>query len=99
MRLEAPDGRAAAPRPLLEIISEASRRLPDDLKVRYPGVPWRAVQGAGNVYRHTYNKVSPEIVWETALKQLDDLWEIVRLEIGRDDPDTAKRSGLEGKET
>ena len=83
----------------LEIISEASRRLPDDLKARYPGVPWRAVQDAGNVYRHTYNKISAEIVWDTALEQLDGLWEFVRLELGRDGTDPAKRSGLEGKET
>ncbi len=25
----------------LEIISEASRRLPDDLKARHPSIPWR----------------------------------------------------------
>lgn len=83
----------------LEIISEASRRLPDDLKARYPGVPWRAVQGAGNVYRHTYNKVSTEIVWDTALEQLDGLWAVVRQESGRDDPDAVEPSELEGKET
>jgi uncharacterized protein with HEPN domain len=34
----------------LEIISEASRRLPDDLRQRHPGIDWRALAGLGNVY-------------------------------------------------
>jgi uncharacterized protein with HEPN domain len=35
----------------LEIISEASRRLPDDVKARHPEIDWVAVAAAGNVYR------------------------------------------------
>jgi uncharacterized protein with HEPN domain len=36
----------------LEIISEASRRLPDYLKARHPAISWREMAGAGNVFRH-----------------------------------------------
>ena len=32
----------------LEIISEASRRLPDDLKARHPSIAWKDMAGAGN---------------------------------------------------
>lgn len=39
----------------LEIISEASRRLPDELKARHPQVPWREMAAAGNFYRHKIN--------------------------------------------
>ena len=38
----------------LEIISEASRRLPDETKLRHPEVPWRNIADAGNIYRHDY---------------------------------------------
>jgi uncharacterized protein with HEPN domain len=34
----------------LEIISEASRRLPDEMKTRYPAIAWKNMAGAGNVY-------------------------------------------------
>jgi uncharacterized protein with HEPN domain len=36
----------------LEIISEASRRLPTELKEHHPGIPWKQMAGAGNIYRH-----------------------------------------------
>jgi uncharacterized protein with HEPN domain len=40
----------------LEIISEASRRLPDDLKALHPAIAWKQMAGAGNVYRHDYER-------------------------------------------
>lgn len=49
----------------LEIISEASRRLPEDLKQRHPSIPWRGIAGAGNVYRHDYDGLAPQRVWDT----------------------------------
>jgi uncharacterized protein with HEPN domain len=36
----------------LAIISEASRRLSDELKARWLGIPWREIAAAGNFYRH-----------------------------------------------
>ena len=39
----------------IEIISEASRRLPDAWKARHPTVPWGKVAGIGNVLRHDYD--------------------------------------------
>ena len=41
----------------LEIISEASRRLPEDLLHRHSEIDWAAVAAAGNVYRHEYEAV------------------------------------------
>jgi len=48
-----------------EIISEASRRLPDELKARHPQIAWRQMAGAGNVYRHDYEDVAAHLVWNT----------------------------------
>ncbi len=50
----------------LEIISEASRRLPDDLFRRRPEIDWVAVAAAGNVCRHEYDAVDEALVWHTA---------------------------------
>src|SRR3979411_2916788 len=50
----------------LEIVSEASRRLPDELKERYPDLDWTAIAAAGNVYRHEYDAVDHNQLWRTA---------------------------------
>ena len=57
----------------LEIISEASRRLPAAIKARYPEIPWEDVAGAGNVYRHDYEDVRQRAVWNTVQKHLPPL--------------------------
>ena len=41
----------------LEMISEASQRLPTEIKDRYPEIDWIAVAAAGNIYRHDYEGV------------------------------------------
>jgi uncharacterized protein with HEPN domain len=64
----------------LEIVSEAVRRLPEDLKARYPEVPWRRIAGAGNVYRHDYEDVLAVILWDTVRDHLHTLESAVRQE-------------------
>jgi uncharacterized protein with HEPN domain len=49
----------------LEIISEASRRLPEALKARHPSIEWRDMAAAGNIYRHEYEDVAAQAVWHT----------------------------------
>ena len=57
----------------LEIISEASRHLPRDLKEREPDIPWDAIAGIGNVLRHDYHRADPLILWETCRTDLPPL--------------------------
>jgi len=57
----------------LEIISEASRRLPEELKGRHPKIDWLAVAAAGNVYRHEYESVDEVQLWYTVQRELAGL--------------------------
>jgi uncharacterized protein with HEPN domain len=52
------------------IISEASRRLPDELKARHPAIAWRQMAAAGNVYCHDYEDVAAQFVWDTVQEAL-----------------------------
>jgi uncharacterized protein with HEPN domain len=54
----------------LEIVSEASRRVPRSLQNDRPEIPWRQVADFGNVLRHTYFDIESETVWAIATKQL-----------------------------
>lgn len=66
----------------LEIISEASRKLPSEMKARHPEVPWTQIAGAGNVYRHDYEDVSAQSIWKTASEEIRSLERAVATELG-----------------
>jgi uncharacterized protein with HEPN domain len=66
----------------LEIISEASRRLPDTLKQRHPHIQWRQMAGAGNIYRHDYEDVAAKRVWDTIQAALPSLRSVMEIELG-----------------
>lgn len=67
----------------LEIISEASRRLPADIKSRHPEIPWTDMAGAGSIYRHQYHDVRGDLLWHTVQNELEPLQHAVELELGR----------------
>src|SRR5215475_5433704 len=67
----------------LEIISEASRRLPDDLKARHPSIAWKRMAGAGNVYRHDYEDVAAHYLWDTLQRDLRELRVVIEQELSR----------------
>jgi uncharacterized protein with HEPN domain len=67
----------------LEIISEASRRLPNEVKRRHPAIPWKQMAGAGNVYRHDYEDVAAEFVRETVERALPPLRVVIEAELKR----------------
>jgi len=65
----------------LEVISEASRRLPAELKARHPSINWQRIAGAGNVYRHDYDDLSPRTIWQTVTLALPPLRAVVEQEL------------------
>jgi uncharacterized protein with HEPN domain len=67
----------------LEIISEASRRLPDDLKARHLSIAWKEMAGTGSVYRHDYEVVDAEEVWVTVQDHLPPVRIVVEQELAR----------------
>lgn len=59
---------------LLEIVSEASRHIPQELKEGYGSdVPWRQVAGVGNILRHAYRDTDPKVLWDIVTNDLGPL--------------------------
>ena len=59
---------------LLEIISEASRYVPDDLREQYgQQIPWQQVADIGNLVRHVYHRTSTRALWDIYQNDLDPL--------------------------
>ncbi len=65
----------------VEIISEASRHLPDDLKARNPEIPWQKVAGIGNVLRHNYESIAAPVLWKLVQADLPTLEKVCRAEL------------------
>lgn len=65
----------------VEIVSEASRHLPDDLKARNPEIPWQKVAGIGNVLRHNYESIAAAVLWKLAQADLPTLENACRSEL------------------
>jgi uncharacterized protein with HEPN domain len=63
---------------VLEIISEASRGIPQDQKSAHPEVRWAQIAGIGNILRHEYHRVEPTIVWNITQMHLPSLSLAVR---------------------
>jgi len=68
----------------IEIISEASRRLSDKLKAQHPEIPWPKVAGIGNVLRHEYQDVAPDVLWHVVQDNLPPLEAVCRDELARE---------------
>lgn len=52
----------------VEIVSEASRHVPDDAKARFPEAPWPEIAAIGNKLRHEYNRIDDAILWSVATR-------------------------------
>lgn len=57
----------------IEIISEATRRLPEELKATRPEIEWRSIAGIGSVLRHEYHTISNKVIWDVVQADLPPL--------------------------
>ena len=57
----------------LEIVGEAARGIPGEVRARYPLLPWRSMTGMRDKLIHAYFGVSVEVVWETLEQDLPAL--------------------------
>jgi uncharacterized protein with HEPN domain len=63
---------------LLEIISEASRHIPQEMKGTEPRINWRRLADLGNWLRHAYHRTDPGILWDMVENDLEPLKHFVK---------------------
>ena len=54
----------------LQIIGEASRGLPEDVRAFAPEIPWSNIIGMRNILVHGYFDIDTDIVWEAATRDV-----------------------------
>jgi uncharacterized protein with HEPN domain len=62
----------------VEIIGEAARNIPEDVRAKYPNIPWRDVAGMRSKLVHQYFGVNMEVVWQTIQEDLPTLISVLQ---------------------
>jgi uncharacterized protein with HEPN domain len=58
---------------LLEIVGEATNRVPPRERAKYPGIPWAQIVGLRNRLIHGYDNVDFDILWQIVTEDLPPL--------------------------
>jgi uncharacterized protein with HEPN domain len=62
----------------LEIIGEAVRALPDDIREMSPEVPWMKIIGMRNILIHGYFVIDTDVVWDAVQKDIPELKRLIQ---------------------
>lgn len=62
----------------LEIIGEAAKRVPDDLRRRMPDIEWRKIAGLRDVLVHAYFGIDNEVLWDIVYNKVPELLTYLR---------------------
>ncbi len=56
----------------LEIIGEAVKQLPEDVRAKDPGVEWQRIAGLRDILIHAYSSVDLDIIWDVVANKLPE---------------------------
>ncbi|AMA10737.1 MULTISPECIES: HepT-like ribonuclease domain-containing protein [unclassified Picosynechococcus] len=62
----------------LQIIGEASKKIPEQIRNQYPHIPWRNIIGLRNIIAHTYFYLDEDILWHTIQHELEPLQKCIQ---------------------
>lgn len=54
----------------LEVVGEAAKQIPPELRTKYSSIPWRSMAGMRDKLIHEYFGVNLKVVWRTATEEV-----------------------------
>ena len=56
-----------------EVMGEAAKRIPDEIRNKYPAIPWKIISAMRDRLIHGYDVVDDSVLWKTIVLDLTDL--------------------------
>lgn len=72
-----------------QIIGEAAGKVPDQIRMQYPDIPWKKIVAMRNLIIHDYANVNPNEIWQVIQADLPTLAQqlsLVREQLGKETP-------------
>jgi tryptophan synthase alpha chain len=61
----------------IEIVSEATRHIPEGDRSKHPEIPWTKITSIGNKLRHEYDRLDADVIWDVATTRLEELAPVI----------------------
>ena len=76
---------------LVEVLGEAVKRLPNDLRARHPQLPWDKIAGTRDYIAHGYDRVDYDVIWGVLDVEAAKLKASVRAILAKEFPEPPAR--------
>jgi uncharacterized protein with HEPN domain len=63
----------------LEIVGEAIKKIPDEVRSKHPAVDWKKIAGLRDILIHEYFGIDVEIIWDIVQNKLPVLEKQIKL--------------------